>query len=199
MQIIKLLTDLRNRLNIDRNMNENQIALCASDIVDSSEFYMLRMEDFELCFKNAYAGAYGEFYGRLDQPMVFGFIRKYSIERDAAIARKRDSESDRSNIYQVFQTEPMQKILREVNAKLSIKEDKPQEQPRERKNDIYQLCMDEFDKLCMDKPVPNVPIRMTIYHEEMVDLDKYMRIRIVEILDELETKAYKSLITFATQ
>lgn len=167
-------------------MTEDQIALCASDIVDSSEFYMLRIEDFELCFKNAYAGAYGEFYGRLDQPMVFGFIRKYSIERDAAIARKRDSESDRSNIYQVFQTEPMQKILNEVTDKLSIKERTNEPKP-ERKPDVGQIILSEFDDLCKAMQLPNSPIRVTMYKEKMVDLDGYMKVRIVEMLDELET------------
>lgn len=190
MQIIKSLTEFRNKLNIDRNMTTDQISMCAEAIIDSNEFYMLRPEDFNLCFNYAATGQYGEFYGRLDQPMVFGFIRKYSIERDAAISRKREGELDRSNIYDIFGTETMQKILTDVHDKLKIKEaPKPQEQPRERKKDVYQLCMDEFDELCKVSTIPNSPIRMTVYHEKMVDLDGFMRVRIVEMLDELEKDA----------
>lgn len=186
--IIKSLTELRNTLNIDRNMSEQQIAMCAEAIVNSDEFYMLRAEDFDLCFRKASEGAWGEFYGRLDQPMVFGFIRKYSIERDAAIARKRDTESDRSNVYDIFNTEPMQKILADVNSKLLIKEQESQvQQPKtERKPDIYQLCMDEFDKLCRSMPVPNSPIRMTIYHEKTVDFNGYVAVRLVEMMNEIK-------------
>jgi hypothetical protein len=185
--IIKSLTELRNTLNIDRNMSEQQIAMCAEAIVDSDEFYMLRAEDFDLCFRKASEGAYGEFYGRLDQPMVFGFIRKYSIERDAAIARKRDNESDRSNVYDIFQTKPMQKILSDVNLKLLIKEQENQaQQPKpERKLDIYQLCMNEFDQLCKAAPVPNLPIRMAMYNGKPVDLTAYVEIRVVEMINEM--------------
>lgn len=186
--IIKSLTELRNTLNIDRNMSESQIAMCAEAIVDSDEFYMLRAEDFDLCFRKASEGAWGEFYGRLDQPMVFGFIRKYSIERDAAIARKRDNESDRSNVYDIFQTEPMQRILADVNAKLSIKEQRDVAPKPERKPDIYQLCMNEFDQLCKAAPVPNSPIRMTIYHEKAVDFSGYVAVRVVEMMEEVKNE-----------
>ena len=186
--IIKSLTELRNTLNIDRNMSEQQIAMCAEAIVDSDEFYMLRAEDFDLCFRKAAQGAWGEFYGRLDQPMVFSFVRKYSIERDAAIARKRDNESDRSNVYDIFQTEPMQKILADVNAKLSTKEQSQHDvSPKpERKPDIYQLCMDEFYQLCKAAPVPNSPIRMAMYNGKPVDLAGYVEIRVLEMMEELK-------------
>lgn len=186
MQIIKSLTEFRNKLNIDRNMTTDQISMCAEAIIDGNEFYMLRPEDFNLCFNYAATGQYGEFYGRLDQPMVFGFIREYSIERDAAISRKRDNESDRSNIYEIFQTEPMQKILTDVHDKLKIKEAPKPTERFNRPKDVYQLCMEEFDELCKFSSVPNSPIRMTVYQEKMVDLDGFMRVRIVEMMDELE-------------
>jgi hypothetical protein len=185
--IIKSLTELRNTLNIDRNMSEQQIAMCAEAIVDSDEFYMLRAEDFDLCFRKAAQGAWGEFYGRLDQPMVFAFIRKYSIERDAAIARKRDTESDRSNVYDIFQTEPMQKILADVNSKLLIKEQENQvQQPKpERKLDIYQLCMREFDNLHQTNSVANSPIKTIMYNNKEVDINGYIVIRVAEMINEM--------------
>lgn len=180
MQVIRLLTDLRNRLNIDRNMTENQIALCATDIVDSQEFYMLRIEDFELCFKQAYAGAYGEFYGRLDQPMVFGFLRKYSQERDQAIARKRDSETDRSNIYDLFQTDAMKGILKDVTDKLTIKE--ANEAPKiERKPDIFQIILKEWGNL-----PPSEIGGLKTYQNKPMDTTEFLQVRVNELLEGRE-------------
>lgn len=166
-------------------MTNEQINYCAESLVDSNEFYMLRPEDLDLCFKLVLSGRYGGFYDRLDQPMVFEFIRKYALERHETILEQ-NKKTQHSNIYEVFQTEPMQKILNEVTDKLSIKERKNEPKP-ERKPDVGQIILSEFDDLCKAMQLPNSPIRVTMYKEKMVDLDGYMKVRIVEMMDELET------------
>jgi hypothetical protein len=182
LSIIKLLTDFRNRLNIDRNMSEIQIGMCAESIVDSNEFYMFRINDFAVCFNNAVCGHYGEFYNRLDEPMVFGFLRKYMIERDTAIARQRDN-SQQNNIYELFQTEPMQKILTEVSDKLTHKE--VEQMPKfERKPDAFQLFLSEWDKL----PTKQFGgVNCKVYKAvEYVSVNDFMLTRMDEVRDELK-------------
>ena len=72
--IMKCLTDFRNLLSIDHYMTADQISYCAESIVASNEFYMLRLEDFDLCFRMALNGELGQIYNRMDQPCVFKFL-----------------------------------------------------------------------------------------------------------------------------
>jgi len=48
--MLALLTKFSHLLNVDRNMNNNQLIHCAESIVESNEFYMMRLEDFQTCF-----------------------------------------------------------------------------------------------------------------------------------------------------
>jgi hypothetical protein len=164
-------------------MNEFQIAMCAEAIVDSNEFYMFRVNDFALCFNNAMSGQYGEFYNRLDQPMLFGFLRKYMAERDTAIARQRDN-SQQNNIYELFQSEPMQRILTDVHDKLTHKEvvDVPK---IERKQDVFQLFLKEWDKLPTEQ---FGGFNYKIYNgAKFADVNDFMIARLDEVSNDLKT------------
>ncbi len=184
-KMLALLTKFSHLLNVDRNMNNNQLIHCAESIVESNEFYMMRLEDFQTCFNLALDGRYGEFYNRLDQPMIFGFLRKYMIERDTAIARKRDTEQNNS-IYEVVQSDAVYQSLKEIADKLSIKEvNEPMK--LERKQDLGQLLLSEWDKL----PTKDVAgIKLKIYNDhEFFAVNDYMSARLMEISDELKDDA----------
>jgi hypothetical protein len=146
---------------------------------------MMRLEDFQTCFNLALDGRYGEFYNRLDQPMIFGFLRKYMIERDTAIARKRDTEQNNS-IYEVVQSDAVYQSLKEIADKLSIKEiNEPIK--FERKQDLGQLFLSEWDKL----PTKDVAgIKLKIYNDhEFFAVNDYLSARLMEISDELKDDA----------
>jgi hypothetical protein len=181
--MLALLTKLSHLVNVDRNMNNTQLIHCAESLVESNEFYMLRMEDFETCFNQSLNGRYGEFYNRLDQPMIFGFLRKYMAERDTAIARQRDN-SQQNNIYELFQSEPMQRILNDVHDKLTHKEvvDVPK---TERKQDIFQLFLKEWDKL----PTEQFDgFNYKIYNgAKFADVNDFMIARLDEVSNDLKT------------
>jgi hypothetical protein len=182
--MLALLTKFSHLLNVDRNMNNNQLIHCAEALVESNEFYMLRYEDFETCFDTALSGKYGEFYNRLDEPMVFGFVRKYMLERDAAIARKRDNEHA-SNIYEVVQTGPVYEILKEVSDKLSIKET-PEPAKIERKMDLGQLFLQEWDKLPTKE---NGGVIFRIYNGiEFFAVNDYLSCRLLEVSEQLKNE-----------
>jgi len=180
-KMLALLTKFSHLLNVDRNMNNNQLIHCAESIVESNEFYMMRLEDFQTCFNLALDGRYGEFYNRLDQPMIFGFLRKYMIERDAAIARKRDTEQNNS-IYDIVNSGPVYDILKEVSDKLSIKE-APEPVKFERKQDLGQLFLSEWDKLPIKSDGGFV---MRIYKNHMFfAVNDYLSVRLMEVSEEL--------------
>jgi len=117
--------------------------------------------------------------------MIFGFLRKYMAERDAAIARERDG-SQQNNIYEIFQTEPMQRILSDVHDKLQHKE--VQQMPKfERKPDLGQLFLVEWDKL----PTKTIDgLVMRIYKDqEFFAVNDYLSARLMEVSEELRNEA----------
>jgi hypothetical protein len=103
------------------------------------------------------------------------------LERDAAIARKRDTEQNNS-IYDIVNSGPVYDILKEVNDKLTIKE-APEPVKFERKQDLGQLFLSEWDKL----PTKDVGgIKYKIYKDyEFFAVNDYLSARLMEVSDEL--------------
>jgi len=107
------------------------------------------------------------------------------IERDTAIARKRDTEQNNS-IYEVVQSDAVYQSLKEIADKLSIKEiNEPMK--LERKQDLGQLLLSEWDEL----PTKDVAgIKLKIYNDhEFFAVNDYLSARLMEISDELKDDA----------
>ncbi len=66
-------------LNLNKPMTEDQIELCAQEVVDT--FYSLKVSDLTFLFKKIIAGHYGEFYESLTIPKVLSFFRDYFEQR----------------------------------------------------------------------------------------------------------------------
>jgi hypothetical protein len=77
--IMAWLMHLNNILNLNKPMSDEQIEMCAIDIVN--EFYALKMSDLSFLFKRIYSGVYGEFYESISIPKVLSFFREYFNER----------------------------------------------------------------------------------------------------------------------
>lgn len=77
--IILWLMYLNDILNLKRPLTEDQIELCAVNIID--EFGSLKMSDLTLLFKRILSGTYGEFYESLNIAKVLTFFREYQNER----------------------------------------------------------------------------------------------------------------------
>lgn len=73
------LVYLNDVLNLNKPLNEDQIEMCAIEIVN--DYYMLKITDLTLLFKRIMAGVYGEFYESLSVPKVLTFFREYCEER----------------------------------------------------------------------------------------------------------------------
>ena len=73
------LVHLNSILNLNKPMSDEQIEMCAIDIVN--EFYALKVSDLAFLFKRIYSGVYGEFYESLSIPKVMTFFRDYFNER----------------------------------------------------------------------------------------------------------------------
>lgn len=77
--IMGWLVYLNDILNLNKPMTEDQIELCAIEVIET--YYTLRMSDLTFLFKKIISGGYGEFYESLTIPKVLSFFREYFEER----------------------------------------------------------------------------------------------------------------------
>jgi hypothetical protein len=73
------LVYLNDLLDLRKHMSEDQIELCATEIVN--EFYSLKMSDLAFLFRRIISGQCGEFYESLTISKVLTFFREYFNER----------------------------------------------------------------------------------------------------------------------
>lgn len=179
--LTKLLSDFTSMLNLNLNMSSAQIVLCAEDLVDSNEFYMLRMEDYGAFFTMARRSELGKIEFSIDQNKIFSLLKLFCSQRDAAIARKRDTEQNNS-IYDIVNSGPVYQIMKEVSDKLTIKE-APEPVKFERKQDLGQLFLSEWDKLPIKSDGGFV---MRVYKDhEFFAVNDYLSARLMEVSEEL--------------
>jgi hypothetical protein len=77
--IMGWLVYLNDILNLNKPMSEDQIEMCATEILN--EFYGFKFSDLTLIFKRIISGAYGEFYEALSIPKILSWFRQYFEER----------------------------------------------------------------------------------------------------------------------
>lgn len=77
--VLLWLIYLNSMLNLNKPMTEDQLEMCATEIVN--EYYGLKITDLSLLFKRIISGAYGEFYESLSIPKVLSFFALYFEER----------------------------------------------------------------------------------------------------------------------
>lgn len=73
------LVYLNAMLNLNKPMSEDQIEMCAEEIIN--EFYALKISDLTLLFKRIISGKYGEFYESLSPAKLLSYFREYFNER----------------------------------------------------------------------------------------------------------------------
>jgi len=76
--LVIILTDMAKQYNTGQNMDDNQTANLADDILEM--FYWLKIDDFKLCFNNAKRGRYGNIF-RVDGPLVLSWLDQYTTDR----------------------------------------------------------------------------------------------------------------------
>ena len=157
-------------------MNSQQIAYCAEDICNSQdmEVWCLSLDEIQLCMENGINGKYGTIYDRIDQSIIFGWLRSFWQERMTALVHKRENElqNRRMNISEVFQNDTMTKILKDVTDKLTIHEVKEEPKEPSKKTEWEQMIIDEFYKL---EPTDRPGLR--IYNGKGLDIDEYSQVR----------------------
>lgn len=164
-------------------MTGQQIAMCAESIVE--EMWRFKLDDIDLCFRNGVMGKYGQIYDRMDQMVIFGWLKEYEKERDAAIAKKRDSDQiANNNVYEIFQHPQMKQILHDVTDKLDVKA-KPTEHLKirelTREEKMIQDWMKDFDRLYAETTGDiSRQTRMIYYEGGWLDQQQYLLLKAKE-------------------
>ena len=73
------LVYLNDILNLNKPMTEDQIDLCATEVIE--HYGSLKMSDLTYLFRKIISGQYGEFYESLTIQKVLTFFRQYFDER----------------------------------------------------------------------------------------------------------------------
>ena len=73
------LVYLNDILNLNKPMTEDQIDLCATEVIE--QYGSLKMSDLTYLFRKIISGQYGEFYESLTIQKVLTFFRQYFDER----------------------------------------------------------------------------------------------------------------------
>lgn len=86
-----LVTELRENLNIGKNITAKQIINISENIIDN--WFWLNHADIKKCFNNAMQGEYGEIYDRMDIMVINKFLKLYEADLLAKIENERWKES----------------------------------------------------------------------------------------------------------
>lgn len=73
--VVLALTNVRNAINVQSNMDQRQIAECAIEIV--KDYPDMTIEDLNTCLNNGRKSKYGDIY-RLDMSVIFGWIERFN-------------------------------------------------------------------------------------------------------------------------
>ncbi len=86
-----LITQLRQSLNVGKNLDTLQVYECASLLAE--KYWYLRLEEFLYVFKQAKLGKYGKIYDRLDVQVISGWLHAYDTgERLVELQRQRQAQ-----------------------------------------------------------------------------------------------------------
>ncbi len=83
-----LITQLRQSLNVGKNLDTLQVYECASLLIE--KYWYFRLEEFVYVFKQVKLGKYGKVYDRLDVQVISEWLHLYdTTERLAELERQR--------------------------------------------------------------------------------------------------------------
>jgi hypothetical protein len=125
-----MISDVVKFLNLGNSMGADQVVQTVKMILE--DYYFYRIEDFKLCFTNAKKGHYGEFYNRIDGQVIFGWLKKYEVERNELISKnaikrhnkhKEDAEKfvTLNDLIKTEGSEGFLAILDELNQKIAAR------------------------------------------------------------------------------
>jgi hypothetical protein len=176
--MVAMMDSCQQYFNLQQPMKPQQLALTAELILE--DYYYLRVDELQVCFRLAMKGEYGTLYNRIDGQVFFEWIKKFMAKRQAVTERIKSDKQTNNNIYDIFAHPQMEEALQQVSDKLLIKQVPDREQKRSKLSNFEQLMMDEYDALAMW----NNDMRFRVYNNTPYQFTEYRKERYRELIEE---------------
>jgi len=160
--------------NLQQPMNAQQLALTAELMLE--DYYYLRVDELQLCFRMAMKGEFGPVYNRIDGQVFFEWIRKFMTKRQAISERINLEKQSTNNIYEMFQHPQVVDAIQQAADKLKIQEAPVQEAKRSEVSAFEKMLMTEYDAL----PAWNGDMRFRVYNNKPYQFTEYRKERYME-------------------
>lgn len=175
--LVALMDNCQAYFNLQQPMSAQQLMTTAELIME--EYYYLRVDEFQLCFKCAMKGEYGPLYNRIDGQVFFEWIKKFLITRQSVTDKMAKNDQVMNNIYEIFNNPAMKAALEktvEEMPKVEIKAD-----TIERKlTPFEQQVLNEYDAL----PKWNDDMRFKVYNNRPYLFTEYRKERFDEEINK---------------
>ena len=164
--------------NLQQPMNAQQLALTAELMLE--DYYYLRVDELQVCFRMAMKGEFGPVYNRIDGQIFFEWIRKFMTKRQAISERINLDNQSNNNIYEMFQHPQVLEAIQQTADKLKIEEAPAREVKRSEVSAFEQLLMKEYDAL----PQWNNDMRFRVYKNTPYQFNEYRKERYMEEINK---------------
>ena len=164
--------------NLQQPMNAQQLALTAELMLE--DYYYLRVDELQVCFRMAMKGEFGSVYNRIDGQIFFEWIRKFMTKRQAISERINLEKQSNNNIYEMFQHPQVLEAIQQTADKLKIEEAPAQEVKRSEVSAFEQKLMAEYDAL----PQWNNDMRFRVYKNTPYQFNEYRKERYMEEINK---------------
>lgn len=91
--LVTAVNDLLDFFNLGKTMSGEQVVQTVQFII--LDYWMLKPEDFKLCFDNMKRGKYGTLYNRIDGSIILESLKTYFEARTGHVTGKNDVEHAR--------------------------------------------------------------------------------------------------------
>jgi hypothetical protein len=180
--MVAMMDSCQQYFNLQQPMNAQQLSLTAELILE--DYYYLRVEELQICFRMAMKGEFGPLYNRIDGQVFFEWIKKYMTKRGAVTERIQQEKQTNNNIYEVFNHPQIESAMKDVYDKIAHKEVPQPEEKRQSTSPFEQQLLTEYDalpewkesrwfKVYQNKPYQFTEYRKQRYMEEINNQNEY--------------------------
>ena len=178
--MVAMMDGCQQYFNLQQPMNAQQLALTAELILE--DYYYLRVDELQVCFRMAMKGEFGPLYNRIDGQVFFEWIKKFMSKRQAISERINIDKQSDNNIYELFahpqMTEAMQDVVTKLDAKML--QVPAQEPTRDKPSQLEIALMREYDAL----PQWNNDTRFRVYKNKPYQFTEFRMERYRELIEQ---------------
>ena len=178
--MVAMMDACQQYFNLQQPMNAQQLALTAELILE--DYYYLRVDELQVCFRMAMKGEFGPLYNRIDGQVFFEWIKKFMSKRQAISERINIDKQSNNNIYELFNnlqmTEAMQDVVTKIDAKML--QTPAQEPKRDNPSQLEIALMREYDAL----PQWDNDMRFRVYKNKPYQFTEFRIERYRELIEQ---------------